>query len=114
MQERRKFVRVDAPVLVEFTEPGKNQVERSFTHDVSEVGMRFPTTVKFKIGQEIPFMLGLPMEQPMMKTLGHVIWIREVSSFTRFEQYEVGVRFSWVHDPDRQRLVKHLNALLGE
>lgn len=110
MQERRRHIRLQTPVIVEFPSPETMKTERSFTQDVSESGMRFPTAVKLQIGQELPLALQLPFGDQSMHATGEVIWIRQVSRLGA-PQYDVGVRFRWIEDPDRQRLVRHLTEL---
>ena len=110
MQERRQHVRIETPVLIEFPNPSTMKTERSFTQDVSESGLRFPTEVKLQIGQELPLTLALPFDNTQMHATGEVLWIREVSRLGA-PQYDVGVRFRWIEDPDRQRLTRHLSGL---
>ena len=110
MQEQRRFVRVNTPVLVEFPHPSTMKTERSFTQDVSETGMRFPTAVKLEVGQGLPLTLELPFQNATMHAIGEVLWIREVSRLGA-PQYDVGVRFRWIEDPDRRRLTRHLSNL---
>ena len=109
MQERRRFVRVQTPVLVEFPNPETMKTERSFTSDVSETGMRFPSAVRLQVGQEIPFALELPFQNSTMHATGEVLWVRETARHGE-PQYEIGVRFKWIQDPDRQTLNRHLKS----
>jgi c-di-GMP-binding flagellar brake protein YcgR len=111
MEERRRYVRIGTPVLIQFPNPESMKTERSFTQDVSESGMRFPTPVKLAIGQELPLSLELPFSDATFQATGDVIWIREISRHGE-PQYEVGVRFVWIEDPDRQRLIRHLANFL--
>ena len=110
MQERRRHIRVETPVLVEFPNPETMKTERSFTQDVSESGMRFPTAVKLQVGGELALTLELPFHDATMHATGEILWIREVSRLGA-PQYDVGVRFRWIEDPDRQRLTRHLASL---
>ena len=110
MQEQRRHIRVQSPVLLEFPNPATMKTERSFTQDVSESGARFPTTVKLSVGQELPIRLALPFHDGPMHATGEVMWVREISRLGA-PQYEVGVRFRWIEDPDRQRLSRHLSTL---
>ncbi len=110
MQERRRHIRISTPVIVEFPNPETMKTERSFTQDVSESGMRFPTAVKLQVGQELPLALQLPFGDPSMHATGEVLWIRQISRLGA-PQYDVGVRFRWIEDPDRQRLTRHLTEL---
>lgn len=112
MQERRGHIRVKAPVLVEYPHPGSYKTERSFTLDISDTGFRFPTTVKMSIGQELPLTLHLPFAEAALQATGEVIWIREVARHGA-TQYEVGLRFRWIEDPDQQRLSRFLANLAG-
>ena len=112
MQEQRQYVQVGTPILVEFPSPETMKTERSFTQDISETGIRFPTAVKLQIGQELPLTLELPFSGSTMQATGEVMWIREVSRLGA-PQYDVGVRFRWIEDPDRHRLARHLTSLFS-
>ena len=111
MQERRRHIRVEAPILVEFPNPVTMKTERSFTQDVSESGMRFPTAVRLQIGQELALTLELPFQNSSLHATGEILWIREISRLGT-PQYEIGVRFLWVEDPHRQHLNRHLVSFL--
>ena len=110
MQEGRRHIRIGTPVLVEFPNPGTMKTERSFTQDVSESGMRFPTAIKLQVGQQLPLTLSLPFHDGPMHATGEIVWLREVARLGA-PQYDVGVRFRWIEDPDRQRLTRHLAIL---
>ena len=112
MQERRRHIRIQTPLLVEFPNPATMKTERSFTQDVSESGMRFPTAVKLQIGQELAMTLELPFHGTTMHATAEVLWIRGISRLGA-PQYDVGMRFRWIEDPDRQRLVRHLASLFA-
>ena len=112
MQERRRHIRVKVPVLVEFPQPGTYKTERSFTQDISDTGLHFPTTVKLAIGQELALTLRLPYADSPMQATGEVMWIREVARHGD-TQYEVGLRFRWIEDPDQQRLNRFFATLMG-
>ncbi|MBI2494992.1 MAG: PilZ domain-containing protein [Candidatus Omnitrophica bacterium] len=107
MQERRRHIRVQTPIIVEFPNPSTMKTERSFTQNVSESGMSFPAAVKLQVGQELPLTLQLPFHDSTMHATGEIVWIREISRLGA-PQYDVGVRFRWIEDPDRQRLTRHL------
>ena len=107
MQERRRAIRIDAPVLVEFPNPDTMKTERSYTSDVSERGMRFPTAVRLQVSQKLPLAIQLPFGGASMHATGDIMWIREIAR-QGDPQYEVGVQFEWVEDPDRQHLTRFL------
>lgn len=110
MQERRRQIRVETPILVAFPNPETMKTERSFTQDVSESGMRFPTAVKLQVGQELALTLELPFQDATLHATGEILWIREVCRLGA-PQYDVGVRFRWIEDPDQHRLARHLASL---
>jgi hypothetical protein len=109
MQEGRRHIRMSSPVLVEFPNPSTMKTERSFSQDVSETGMRFPTSVTLQVGQELPLALALPFHHATLHATSEVVWLREICRHGA-PQYEVGVRFCWLDDPDRQRLARYLSA----
>jgi hypothetical protein len=107
MQEQRQHVRVAAPILVQFPNPATMKTERSFTQDVSETGMRFPTPVRLDVGQQVPMTLNVPFNETTLHTTGEIVWVREIARLGA-PQYEVGVRFRWIEDPDRHLFARHL------
>ena len=107
MDERRQHVRVRTPVMIEFPHPATWKTERSYTSDISETGLKFPTLVKLEIGQELALTMELPFQPGSFHATGEVVWLRAVARLG-MTQYEVGVHFKWIEDPDRQRLVRHL------
>ena len=107
-QERRQYTRVKTPILIEF--PGEDGKERSFTYDVSESGLRFPTALELHVGQELDMHLELP-PQRRCRVTAKIVWIREMAKIGA-TQYDVGVRFLWIEDPDRQQLRRHLQSVL--
>jgi len=109
MQEQRRHIRAGTPVLVEFPNPETMKTERSFSQNISETGLRFPTPVRLSVGDEIPLTLELPFNTAPMHATGEILWVREISRLGA-PQYEVGVQFRWIDDPDRQRLARHLAA----
>ena len=72
MQERRQHVRVPTPVMVEFPNPSTMKTERSYSQDVSESGLRFPTAIKLQVGQQLVFTIELPFSQTTMHATGEV------------------------------------------
>jgi c-di-GMP-binding flagellar brake protein YcgR len=109
MYERREYVRLHVPVLIEFPNPSTWKTERSFTHDISTTGLRFPTAVTLQVGQELAMTLELPFQDSTFHATAEVVWIREIAKLGA-TQYDVGVRFRWLEDPDRQRLLRHLQT----
>lgn len=112
MHERREFTRIQVPVLIEFPHPQTMKTERSFTQDVSETGLRFPTAVRLGIGKSLPLSFSLPYQHSQFHATGEVIWIREIARHGG-TQYDVGLRFQWIEDPDRQRLSQFLQTVLN-
>ena len=112
MIERRSHVRFQVPVLIEFPNPESMKTERSFTYDVSQSGIRFPTPVALRVGQEVPLALQLPFHDAPFHATGEVMWVREVARLGT-SQFEVGMRFRWIEDPDRQRLNRFFQNFLS-
>ena len=112
MQERRQYIRLQVPVLVEFPNPATLKTERSYTLDISELGIRFPTTVRLQVGQQVALTLQLPFQNGTFHVTGVVAWIREIARMGD-TQYEVGVRFQWMEEADLARLNRFLQNFLS-
>lgn len=111
MQERRQYLRIRTPVLIEFPNPDTWKTERSFTRDISETGVCFPTSVKLQVGQELALTLELPFRNSTFHTTAEIVWLREIARLGS-THYEVGVRFRWIEDPDRLRLARFFQTVL--
>ena len=109
MRERRQHLRTTTPVLVEFVNPHTTKPERSFTQDVSEAGLRFPTSAKLHVGDQLSLALSVPFQNSTIRTNGRVTWVREIARLGGV-QYEIGLQFAWIEDPDRQRLAHTLQT----
>ena len=112
MDERRQYVRVTTPVMIEFPDPLTLKTAQSFTQDVGVGGVRFPTDVRLQMGQSLALTLHLPFHNTRFHATGEVVWVREIARLG-FTQYEVGARFLWIDDPDRQRLTRHLQSVIS-
>lgn len=112
MEEQRRHVRVTIPVLIEFPHPATLKTERSFTQDISELGVSFPTPVRLHVGHVLAFTLQLPFQNGTFHTTGRVIWVREIGRLGA-TQYEVGAGFRWTEPADRQRLNRFLKNFLS-
>jgi len=112
MQERRAHVRFNVPVLIQFPDPASTKTERSYSYDISESGMRFPTPAQVQVGQQLALTLQLPAHEAPFHATGQVMWVREIARQGE-TQYEVGVRFLWVEDPDRQRMNQFFRGVLS-
>ena len=113
MQERRQYIRLSVPVLVEFPNPATLKTERSYTLDVSDFGIRFPTTIRLQVGQQLALTLQLPYQNGTFHVTGEIAWMREIARMGQ-TQYEVGVRFRWVEEADLQRLSRFLQNFLSK
>ena len=111
MQERRQYIRLQVPVLVEFANPTTLKTERSYTLDISELGIRFPTTVRMPISQQLALTLQLPFQNGTFHVTGEIAWVREIARMGA-TQYEVGLRFRWMEEADLQRLSRFLQNFL--
>ncbi|OGX49638.1 MAG: hypothetical protein A3G88_02825 [Omnitrophica WOR_2 bacterium RIFCSPLOWO2_12_FULL_63_16] len=99
-------------MLIEFPDPLTLKTAQSFTQDISVGGVRFPTDVRLQMGHALALTLHLPFHNARFHATGEVVWLREIARLGS-TQYEVGARFVWIDDPDRQRLTRHLQSVLS-
>ena len=102
--EKRRFPRCPAPVLVRChdIEDAERHIQ-TISRDVSVAGIRFPATEQLRGGSILDLTIELSPDQAPIHAQGEVKWLREFSRIGA-PQFEVGVEFTDMSEPDRQRL----------
>ena len=94
VSERRKFVRVDSdfPVQLRYMKPDASmQVYNSLSQDLSEGGIQISSFYFYPVHSRMMVELYLNMYLVPVKTVGKVVWIKQLAYQDNFK---VGIKFS--------------------
>ncbi len=107
MADRRRFPRVQAPVL--YRPAGLGFVHhRRNTHNISLGGMRVFSDENLKLGSRLELDVLLP-DESIVRCWAEVVWVVAADPSTSAE-FEVGLRFTDMEEPDVRRLASVLNS----
>jgi uncharacterized protein (TIGR02266 family) len=114
MQEKRKFVRLDVRVKVEYQiVPSTQDKIRSFTKNLSQGGICLFLDSDLEKDTLLDLKLSIPEQsQPILAT-GKVVW---VDSFrvgdSEGDHLEAGIEFVDIFDEDRAKIAKYVFGVL--
>ncbi len=108
MQERRRLLRVNAPLsLTCKTLQPPPWEEQTVSLDLSEGGLRFRTFMPLQAGFPLALEMVLPFDSLPMRARATVTSVRD-----RIEagavHFDVGVRFDEMSEADRKRLIAYV------
>lgn len=109
MEERRKFVRIDWPVIVRYKtieEPSTG--DQIVGRDISEEGVSFTVYEKLVKGTDLDIEINVPFDSMPIFAKAKVMWIRKVGE-EHAKVFEVGVNFIEVDPRDQKRLRMYIN-----
>jgi len=114
MQEKRKYIRIEAPVVVTYKLGGKGVASRkTVTKDFSEGGIRFPVYEKLKIGTAIELYIETPFDTMPIAAAGQIVWTSALSTKEGREIYDVGVKFTKMQTFDKKRMAQTARNFLS-
>lgn len=102
--ERRKFIRFDAKMDVEYRMRTNTEVEGiTSTSNLSKEGVGMAINRKLNLGTELEMKLQVPGDAMPIFAQGRVAWCRKLQE----EDFGVGVRLTRMDSFDRGRLLEH-------
>ncbi|MBU4311745.1 MAG: PilZ domain-containing protein [Candidatus Omnitrophica bacterium] len=108
MQEKRKFVRIEWPVVVHYktlVEPfTKDQI---ISKNVSETGVLFTVYERLAKGTRLDMQIQTPFDSLPIFAKGEVVWIKEFEEHRKI--FEAGVNFIELNPEDRKRLKLYID-----
>jgi len=114
MEEKRKFIRIAAPLVVVYKSVGKTFAsKKTIAKDFSEDGIRFPVYEKLKVGAPLELHIELPFDTIPIFAKGRVVWSKALSSEEGSEIYDAGVQFTQMQAFDRKRLTQAARRFLS-
>lgn len=109
MEEKRKFVRIEWPVVVQYKtleEPFTK--DQSIGKDVSEGGVSFSVYERLPKGMAIDMQIQTPFDSLPIFAKGKVAWIKNVGE-EHEKTFEVGIEFIKIDLKDQKRLKEYID-----
>lgn len=106
-EERRKYIRLSAPIGLSYVVSGKDKIGRTVSKDISPVGVRLETGQKIDPGTTLKLTLELPKMPNPVHAQGKVVWVKRVSSVDA-SPYEIGVEFTRIEEDNKNTFLKYL------
>ncbi|MFH1045853.1 MAG: PilZ domain-containing protein [Candidatus Omnitrophota bacterium] len=112
MQEKRRFVRSDGLVLVDYR--GTKIEGKCSAFDVSGVGVRLIIDKKLDMGAAVEIELYLPGDSQALSAKGKVVWVQkcreteESEHEKRKEFFYIGIEFDEIEEKNRKRITGYV------
>ena len=109
MEEKRRFVRIEWPVVVQY-----KTLEEPLTQDqivgkdISESGVCFIVYERLTKGTKLDIQIQTPFDSLPVFAKGKIAWIRKVGE-EHARTFEVGVEFTEVDPRDQKRLKMYID-----
>jgi c-di-GMP-binding flagellar brake protein YcgR len=112
LTERRRFIRLKAPIPVTYTVSGSNSIHTAITKDISADGLRFESNAK-DINESDMLELKLEIEdaRKAVHAKGKVIWKKKLS-LEDVAPYDIGVEFTEIEEDNKNTFLKFLCDLI--
>lgn len=107
MSEKRKFMRFDVAVEVEYMVPGNGApIEGiSVTRNLSREGMQITVNSKLVPGTELEIKLRIPEDVAPVYAKGDLVWVEKAEAKTESSS---GIKFTQMSPFDRNRILDHV------
>ena len=111
MEERRRFVRLDTRLDVNFTVLPTTQVQQTLTKDIGGGGICFFADRELKPGDRLQVSMKLPDRERPVNFTAEVVWSEAyevIGKSGRQRSVEVGVRFLEIAPQDQEAVMQHV------
>lgn len=112
MQEKRRFVRSNGLILVDYK--GARIEGKCSAFDVSGIGVRLTIDTEMEVGAEVGADLYLPGDSQPVKVKAKVIWIQlcKESEETAIEKkkkyYYAGLEFIYIGEDNKKKVIDYV------
>ncbi|MDP2940498.1 MAG: PilZ domain-containing protein [Candidatus Omnitrophota bacterium] len=114
MEENRKFVRIEWPVVIKYkTIEEPSAQDQIVGKDISEGGARFIVYERLTKGTKLDFQLEVPFDPMPISAKGEVAWIKKIGDEDA-KTFEVGVIFKGLSQNDQKRLKMYIENEIKE
>lgn len=110
-QERRKYLRVAAPLKIRVI--GKdNTVHETITKDVSPIGLRFEVKDEgLNVNDEVEIKVEMPKNMSPVHAKAKIVWKKKVSTEDA-SPFEIGCEFTRIEEDNKNTFLKFFCDLL--
>ena len=110
-EERRRYIRLEAPIDIRYVVEGKDRVLRTVTKNISALGTRLsiPEEVGAKTSLEIT--MDLPNTPNPVHIKGQVVWVKRLS-LKDGSSYDIGIEFTKIEEDNKNTFLKFLCDLI--
>ena len=106
-EERRKYIRVQAPITVTYNLSGKEiATQKTVSKDFSEGGIRIPVYEELKVGTPLKLHIEIPFDTIPVFAEGQVVWIKASGTKEGREIYDAGVKFTQIQVSDKKKMAQ--------
>jgi len=114
MEENRKFVRIEWPVIIKYkTIEEPRAQDQIVSKDISERGAKFIVYERLMKGTKLEIQLEVPFDSMPLSATGEVMWIQKTGE-ENSKMFEVGVVFKGVSQNDQKRLKMYIENEIKE
>lgn len=111
MEEKRRYLRLNTELEVEYILDNSDRIYRAFTRDISASGLRFATKDDMKEGVNVEVKLKIPNVQNPIHAFAKIIWIKKIEAAKNALQ-EVGIEFIKIEEDNKNTFLRYLCDLI--
>ena len=114
MEENRKFVRIEWPVVIKYKTIEEPRAQDQIVgRDISEGGARFIVYERLMKGTRLDMQLEVPFDTMPIFAKGEVTWIKKIGG-ENAKTFEIGVVFTQVDEKEQKRLKVYIENEIKE
>ena len=114
MRERRRYVRANGLVLVNFKVPNLQIEGKSSAYDISEAGVRITVDKKLEAGTLVEMELYLPGSSQPILAKGEIVWSEKCEKkintqvLAKKEYFYAGIKFTVIDENNILRIANYV------
>lgn len=114
MRERRRFVRTNGLVLVNFKVPDEHLEGKTSAFDVCGAGLRITVDKKLEAGTQIEMEIYLPGSSQPILAKGEIVWSQKCKKedvniqACPKEYFFTGIKFTTIDENNRERITSYV------
>jgi len=107
IEERRRYLRLNVPVEIEYALPSSDRRCSTTTKDISAFGIKFLSQDKLQVNALLEITLRLPNTQNPVHVTGRVAWLKRAGSEDN-SPCDIGIEFVKIEEDNKNTFLKYL------